>query len=490
MKMRNGRALSRASALSPPALQLTLLLCLALNVSAAEPARLAPQSITLPAQAGQPLFTDIDGDGRADLLVIDLLDKKLLTFRQRPTGFTNAPDQIVSLPPQTAWVALGDVDAHPGLELLMSTATGLVYSRQTAGIFETERRTLLAATQVFTNSDSPILTLLSTNRITTNDSIPVISAGQAVLYHRDSAYHWTPDSPVRLAPKPAAWVVDRDEWMLGPHPAHRLSLQQAFRSNPNAPVENDPEAEALRERIEGMKKHAVGILKGTNRLDINGDGREDLVLSESSIKLDFRTDLAIYLRGADQQLPSAPTQVLHCRGLPIPLLSTKEMSSVADLDGDGVPEVVLLEIKTSITSPSGLLEMVLTHGVEWLLTIRTFKQGAFSASPVASLPIKLVLSLEDLKEWPVFIQGDFNGDGRADFLVRRSETQWNVFTSTGDGRWFAPQPTLTFDAPTEGSLEIKDLDGDGLSDIIWHRTEKPGLVIFLSPPARAKGNNP
>ena len=109
--------------------------------------------ITLPANAGEPFFVDIDGDGRSDLLVIDPVEKKLLNYHQRPDGFTNSPDQAIPLPPQTAWVAPCDVDAHPGLELLMSTATGLVYSRQNAGLFESERHTLIEASQVFTNSD-------------------------------------------------------------------------------------------------------------------------------------------------------------------------------------------------------------------------------------------------------------------------------------------------------------------------------------------------
>src|ERR1039458_9172208 len=151
-----------------------LLLFLAVNVGRAEPVVLSRQVITLPANAGKPLFVDIEGSGRCNLLVIDTVEKKLLNYRQRPDGFTNSPDQVIPLPPQTAWVAPCDIDAHPGLELLMSTATGLVYSRQDAGLFELERRPLIQASQVFTNFDFPILTLLNTNKPSTNDVIPVI----------------------------------------------------------------------------------------------------------------------------------------------------------------------------------------------------------------------------------------------------------------------------------------------------------------------------
>ena len=55
-----------------------------------------------------------------------------------------------------------------------------------------------------------------------------------------------------------------------------------------------------------------------DRVDVDGDGREDLVLWQVSGKLDIKTDIYIFLRGADQKWPERPTQVLHCRGLPIP----------------------------------------------------------------------------------------------------------------------------------------------------------------------------
>jgi hypothetical protein len=104
---------------------LLLLPMLAANAGVAPPVELSRQVITLPANAGEPLFADVEGNGRCNLLVIDTAERRLLNYRQRPNGFTNSPDQTIPLPPQTAWVAPCDVDAHPGLELLMSAAAGL-----------------------------------------------------------------------------------------------------------------------------------------------------------------------------------------------------------------------------------------------------------------------------------------------------------------------------------------------------------------------------
>ncbi len=88
------------------------------------------------------------------------------------------------------------------------------------------------------------------------------------------------------------------------------------------------------------------------------------------------------------------------------------------------------------------------------------------------------------------IDGDFNGDGRRDVLVKRSPTQWDVFLSSTNGSRFTPQPGLTFEIPIEGAFEIKDLNGDGVSDLVAHAGDEPRLFIFLSQSHRTKGSNP
>ncbi len=456
---------------------------------------LTPKLITLPASAETPWFVDVDGDGRADLLVMDQANKTLLNYHQRADGFADSPDQVIPLPPQTAWVAPCDVDAHPGLELLMSTATGLVYSRQDAGLFESERRPLIQASQVFTNFGYPVLTVLSTNKPGTNDLIPVISAQQVVPYHRNRAYEWSPGPALPLVVTQATWSVTRDwwenPWALGPNPGRELQVRQTRRARPVPKRDEKPESEAIRKIMDDMKRLETGEPPHLERVDVNGDGREDLVLWQLRSKLPIKTDIYVFLappRGTDTeaghgggyQWPEQPTQVLHCRGLPLPTGSWYQWTPLHDLNGDGIPELVLLEFKTSVLSADGLVDIFLTHGLDWLLTVRTFHDGAFSTSPEASVPVTGILPAEVLGGWTFLLQGDFNGDGRPDFLMRRSETQWNVFFSTTDGHWFDPQPALRFDSTRQGYMEFQDVDGDGLTDIIWHDVENRNLAIYMN----------
>jgi len=168
----------------------TLLVFLAANTVRAASNDFQYQMITLPVTGSDFRFEDFDKDGRSDLFAVDPVNKKLLIYRQRTFGFTNAADQVIGLPPQTAWVSLCDVDTHPGLELLMSTGAGLFYYRQNGGVFEEERRSLIKTDQVFTNDDAPVLVSLATNA-----AIPAISANHAVLYQRNNSFEWGPGQP-------------------------------------------------------------------------------------------------------------------------------------------------------------------------------------------------------------------------------------------------------------------------------------------------------
>jgi len=227
---------------------------------------------------------------------------------------------------------------------------------------------------------------------------------------------------------------------------------------------------------------AIGILMPhVLQVDVNGDGLVDLVLWQVTGEVNIKTDIYIFLRGADHQLPEQPTQILHCRGYPIPVdpnLSAGPTPFV-DLNGDGVCELVLLEFKTGLTGAEGLVETMLTRGLDWSLTVRSARQGAFSSTPDIAVPIKALLPAEFLNSVPVSLRGDFNGDGRLDVVVRRSDSEWNIFLSTNNGHWFSSEPAISFETPAQGYMEIKDVSGNGRSDIIWH---EPGrLTLFRSP---------
>jgi len=213
----------------------------------------------------------------------------------------------------------------------MSTATGLVYSRQNAGRFESERHPLIEVSQLFTNNDFPILTSLSTNRAGTNDLIPVISAGRPCSTIGNSAYEWSPGPPLTLDIKQTSWSVNRDPWLTpgrwGQIPDTACACNNLFAptragAGPGAGERN------IRKLVADMKKNGdAGIIK-MDRVDIDGDGRK-IWFCGSTASTGLQDRLYIFLRGVDQKLPERPTQILHCRGLPIPSVPRKSCRHAA-----------------------------------------------------------------------------------------------------------------------------------------------------------------
>ena len=462
----------------------------------------ACQVITLPVNISTSTahFARLDQHGRSDLLAVDPVERKLLIYRQRVAGFTNTPDQILELPPQTAWIAPFDVDAHPGLELLMSTASGLVYFRQNNGRFETDPRSLIAASQIFTNDDPPVLVTLPTNA-----AIPVINATNCVLYRRNADYKWFAGEPAPLSASENNWYETRNEWTLGASSARRLQVRQTHWSkSPVEEAEPSEKSRGLKFQLADAEKaendaigKIIGDLKkvpgtwhqpGITQVDLNGDGRKDLILWQVVGEVQFRTDVYVSLRGADGKLPEHPDQVLHCRGFPIPTGSTDRVSPIADLKGDGTYELVLLELKSTVISVGSLVDMALSRGLHWSLNIRTYGHDGFSRSPDGSADITCVLPADVLGEWPLFICGDFNGDGRPDFVVQRTSTEWGIYASTNDGTWFQPKPSMSFESPVAGNFEISDLNGDGRADIVLRGFDDPRMFIFLSQTNSANPN--
>ncbi len=439
------------------------------------------QTITLPESGGWSRFVDLDGDRRQELIAIEPLQNRLAIYLQSAAGFATNPSQTLNLPPYTAWVTAHDLDPAPGLELLVSTPGGLFYFRHGKDGFESEPQTLIKTEQAFTNDEIPLYVSLLTN-----SALPVISANQAVMYTNTNGTGWRAGEPLPLKVQGASWFTDRKQWTAGPNSARGLHIQESVRAASPKSETNKVEEAPVNKLLESITNSSLRHLPGTKHIDLNGDKRKDLVVWDFFPGLDPKTDVYVFLRGQDDKLPDRPTQTLHCRGGPLPVGSTWENCPIADLKGDGTCELVLFDLATTLTSASSIVDMVLSGGLDCALTIRTFNHGVFSANPNATIPVRTVMPVtsvtpvEDMMEWPFFIHGDFNGDGRLDLVVRRSVNQWSILFSTRDEGWFAPIPAMSFETPIPGSLEIRDLNGDGLSDIVLRPENDPRIFVFLN----------
>jgi hypothetical protein len=459
-----------------------------------------PTTNALGAARRQVLFADIDRDRLEDLVVVGPHENRVWIYRQRASGFPEQPDQAIELPPQTGWTGLADVDGEAGLELLVSTARGVVYRRQAAGVFEGQWRELAAVSQVFglsSNDIVPTLLLLDSpagvgpraksaraagSNPATNRPVPVITSAEAILYQRNERFEWSPGRAQPLQVTHESWGQERGNWAAGPNPARTLFTSRACQSEPGPSSEKKAELDGLRRLSQELEKEARSFVRQAE-IDVDGDGQRDGVLWRVAGELDPKTDVFLFLRGADHRLPSEPTQVLHGRGFPVQVGRQHRVCPFCDLDGDGVSELVLLTLKQPVTSPDGLVEAFMTRGFDWLLTIRRRRPDGYPRGVDASVSLTTTLSFERFVSDSIIIDGDFNGDGRPDILAQRSPTQWDVVLSAGGG-WFNAKPARAFELPADGVLTIRDLNGDGASDLVVETPGEAQMLVFLSQAVR------
>lgn len=473
--------------------RISLVLLLWLAGAAPAAVEFQRQTITMGAVQGWSWvcqLADVDGDGLTDLLALLPAQNQMLVYRQRKSGFAATPDQTVALPSQTAWIALRDVDAQAaGKELVISTATGLVYLRQDKGTFEPSPRPLLEARQVFAGDRLRIVPTAPGGQ-DANGGLPVLFEDRATLYEKDADGVWQAARTVDLSPKETTWGAREEHWMTGPAPAFTLEVRKTVRaqSRHDRAQEIAAEKKATQELIGKIVKDAQWRRYGVQYQDVNGDGRQDVVLWTMQGDLNPAATILLLLRGPDGTLPARPTRVLRHSGLPFGVDRQLGESPFWDLDGDGRCELILAALKTRITSWSGLVNLAVSGGVDWVLTVRSGRDGAYAGSPDFQMDITSMTPRSPSLASLICFDGDFNGDGRKDILVERGPQQFDVYLSSAATGYFQAGPALSFAAPIEVNLiNTGDLNGDGISDLFVQNLKEAQIVVCLSQSNQRKG---
>lgn len=148
-----------------------------------------------------------------------------------------------------------------------------------------------------------------------------------------------------------------------------------------------------------------------------------------------------------------------------------------DLDGDGLQDLVTVNLDFSIFQ---ILRVMTTRKFGIGLEFNVFAQrpgGSFRAIQDLKLEDKILLDLDDLKLGRLGnFAGDFNGDGRLEFLSLKGGRTLEVHLGA-PGCAYSRRPDYTLklleEPPDPGLVRVMDLDGDGLDDLAVTRPLEP-----------------
>jgi hypothetical protein len=219
-------------------------------------------------------------------------------------------------------------------------------------------------------------------------------------------------------------------------------------------------------------------------VDINRDGKLDLIKSTFLDEPSFvpwlpsgKVLVGAYLAGEQGRIPAQPRQVFrkHDWSSSLPMV---------DMDGDGYVDMVLGYIP--VETHEEVRKLVVTKQLEFTLKIHFFRPGAgFSEEPDCQCHVPIHLDREFFAaadDNPSFaLTGDFNGDGKKDLLIRDRSEGFSVYFFVSRKKGFSSEADLQFRCPEPIDWwEIRDLNGDGVSDLVLKLRKQNTFRIFLS----------
>jgi hypothetical protein len=439
-----------------------------------------------------PYWKDINKDGLIDLLVLVQKEKKVFTYVQGSSGFPETPTQTITLPPATMWIALLDVNEHPGDEMLISTSEGLVYYCQNNGVFEIKPEKLIEAEQIVPRNHPPIIIDPNKWLEGSKNTIPIIFSDHSVIYKVNESYQLKTIGTIEHEFKKSIDKYNWNSWNIGSKKSEQLRIRTVAQKKTETDKEEEPKKEneyiektlaKIKEESRSWRDHNI------EKNDINADGREDVVLWHSVGEIDLKTTVIVFIRKENGDLSEKPNHVLRYSGIPINILYPQESASLFyDIDNDGTLEIVLIDLKRKPISVDSFIDMAVDKGLDWVLSIRRFDESeGYPKKADCQLDITTSISpnvwIDDL----VTFDGDFNNDGLKDLIVKRTDTQCDIYLSSSNSKFYDPQPKLQLQIPSEGRVFVEDLNGDGISDIYVIDYEKGQITLFLSEPLKKKG---
>lgn len=473
------------------------------------------------------LIEDLNGDGLNDGLFFhstrqgSTVSRCFSVFYQHPDGFNEQADYQFEVDPDAVVYDLADVDSNPGKEILFFKNVGLFYYKMIDERYDATPVLLLETPSIFKIPDKLFLERLDFARDINNDGIDEILIPQFHHYliygkQADDTYGMTAklDCPmlnsvtsldevsrylIATFMTPNTLIVDYNNDQRSDIVTIHDEYLKIFFQNSAGEFSNADSAivnfnfiltQAYSSRMGNGNMHQRDRFKDrmgiTFLADLNNDGLLDMIIEKFSMKdgaFNPKKQFQIFFAHQDPGNPQnggvfneVPDHIIINRGFQI-------HSKIGDLNNDGKMDICIPIIEISVFN---FITMLLTGDVD--VTVLWYvmdKSGQYRQKPDFELAVTIVVDTQGRKFPVSSIDGDFNGDGRNDFM-RAQDGKLMIHYAPDDGR---PKEK----ADVEFAIELPDngkmvkpqmVNADAKSDVVMvftpnDKTVKKGKVTIL-----------